>query len=453
MRPVTLICAFVCCVLFTGAPFPAFGESPHLSDDSRVSNARALIDRGQFEEALAMLRPLAPDHPDQTDVLFLLGLAAISAAQLPQTSEADRTGLLDEAITALRAILVDRPDLVRVRLELARAFFLKGEDGLSRRHFERVLAGKPPEAIVANVQRFIDAMRARRRWSGYFGATLAPDSNINAASDSGTIYIYGLPFRRDSDSGARSGLGIVLWGGGEYQHPISNRLRLRSGADISLREYDGRSFDQSSLSLHTGPRWLVGRATEASLLGSVRRRWTASKLHSRERGVRLEASHRFSGRVSGNGRLSWHEREFERDKHLEGSHTALSLSLRWQATPTIQTNAGAGYAKERTESIVWRNSGKWLRLGASFALPRGFTVGGSTEWLWTDYQGNWAPFTPDGSPRDDRTRTIRASVFNRAFTIFGFSPKLALINEVRESSAQLYDYRRDRAELQFVRQF
>lgn len=33
-----------------------------------------------------------------------------------------------------------------------------------------------------------------------------------------------------------------------------------------------------------------------------------------------------------------------------------------------------------------------------------------------------------------------------------FQPQLVLINEVRESNAQLYDYRRTRSELRFVRQ-
>ena len=450
---IRLASALAVVVLSISPLLAASDQQSHLSADPQVIHARALIERGQFGEALQILRPLAPNHPDQTDVLFLTGLAALGASQLPEATESEQIGFLDEAIAALHEILIDRPGLVRVRLELARAFFLKGDDELSREHFERVLAGKPPEAMATNIQRFLEAMRARRRWSGWFGATLAPDSNINAASDVGTIYIYGLPLRRDADAGARSGLGIVLWGGGEYQHPLTRQVRLRAGVDIARREYAGRDFDQTSLSAHTGPRWLINRETEMSLLGSLRRRWAAGKPQSRERGGRLDVVRRLSRRVVGNGRVSWHQRDYDRDKHLDGSRTDLSLSLRWQATPTMQTDATVGYAKERTQSTVWRNSSKWLRLGASFALPRGFTAGGSGEWLWTDYEGNWAPFTPDGSAREDRTRILRASLFNRAFTVFGFSPKLALVNEARASTAQLYDYRRNRAELQFVRQF
>ena len=94
-----------------------------------------------------------------------------------------------------------------------------------------------------------------------------------------------------------------------------------------------------------------------------------------------------------------------------------------------------------------------MRLGASVALPLGFSVGGSGELRWTDYEGNWLPFTRDGVPREDRTRILRATVHNRAFTLFGFSPQLVVTNEVRDTNAQLYDYKRIRAELRAVRQF
>ena len=140
-----------------------------LSPDAGVAEARAAFQEGRPAEALEVLRPLARRHPERTNIGFLLSLAAIEAARMPGVAEADREALLDEAIATLRAILVDRPELVRVRLELARAFFYKEEDSLARRHFERVLAGDVPDAVKANVQRFLSQIRARRRWTAYLG--------------------------------------------------------------------------------------------------------------------------------------------------------------------------------------------------------------------------------------------------------------------------------------------
>ena len=121
--------------------------------------------------------------------------------------------------------------------------------------------------------------------------------------------------------------------------------------------------------------------------------------------------------------------------------------------PTVRAEAAVGYARERPEARVWRSDGRWVRAGVSVALPRGFTVGGSGELRWTDYEGNWFPFTRDGAAREDRTRTLSVSLYNRAFTLFGFSPQLVVTHEVRESNAQLHDYERTRGELRFVRQF
>lgn len=429
----------------------------HLSSDPKVRAARGLVKQRRYFEALKLLGPIAREskgRADRTDVLFLYGLSAIEASRrLPPAKAKERTALLDAAISALRVILIEKPALVRVRLELARAFFYKKEDDLSRRHFDRVLAGKPPKAMVANINRFLRIMRARRRWSAHFGFSLAPDTNIGAVSDSEVIYIYDLPFRRNNFEGENSGLGFVFWGGWEYQHPLGERLRLRLGTDISRREYEESRFDQMTISLHAGPRWWVSPNTEMSLLASARQRRSGGLVHSHEIGARYELEYRLTRRIRLSGRASWHERNYERDKHFDGPQMDLALVGSWVLTPTLQVRGGFGYVAEEPEARTWRNRSRWGRLGASIALPLGFTVGGNAELRETNYQGNWHPFVPDGSSREDEVRIFSVSVFNRAFTTFGFSPQLIVVNEKRESNAQLYDYTRTRAELRFVRQF
>ena len=449
MKP---LCTLLLALLLLSGTALAESDRSHLSTDPRVNHARSLIDAGRFDEALSILRPL-PDHPDRTDVLFLTGLAALQASQLPGRPEEDEAALLDEAVAALRAILVERPGLVRVRLELARAFFLKREDDLARESFERVLAGEPPPTMAANIRRFLREIWARRRWSARFGLALAPDSNLNAASDDDVIYIVGLPFRRGADAGAKSGSGAIVWGGGEYQHRLGERVRLRVGGDFARREYAHKDFDQTWLSLHAGPRWLASPSTELSLLGSARRRLVAEESHSRELGVRFETGHRFTPRITGRGRASWHEREYARSKVFDGPHRALSFGATWLMTPAVRVDATVGYARERPESETWRNARRWARLGASVELPHGFTVGARAEVHRTNYDGRWGLFTPRGVPRADRLRLLSVSLFHRAFTVHGFSPQLVLVNEARESNAQLHDYRRNRAELRVVRQF
>ena len=197
---------------------PVAPSAPEASGAAGVGNARALIDNGRFADALDLLRPLTRGHEVDANVHFLIGLAAAGAAQQPEFAGDERETLLDEAVASFRAMLVDRPDLVRVRLELARAFFLKGENDLSRKHFEHVLAGNPPPPVAANVRRFLSQIRARRRWSLHAGFALAPDTNIGGTSDERIIYINRLPFRRDADGTDDVGHRCLGMGTGwEYQ--------------------------------------------------------------------------------------------------------------------------------------------------------------------------------------------------------------------------------------------
>ena len=456
MRSLKIACTLAFLLLSVAAPLDAQEARSPLASDSRINEARTLVEGNRFTEALSILRPLAPDHPDgpeQMEVLFLVGLAALGAAQHPETPASEQKDYLDEAIGAFHRILVAQPELVRVRLELARAFYVKGSDGLSRKEFERVLAENPPPPVAANIRRFLAAMRERRRWSGYVGMTMAPDTNINAASDEDVIYLLGrrVPFTVDEDAGARSGLGVVLWGGGEYEYPLSPAIRLLAGGGGSRTEYDGRDFDRTFLFAHAGPRWLVGNRTEISLLGSARRSWSGGDPQYRSLGGRFEMSHFLSRRVLVRTQSSYHQREHDEDIHLDGPRSDFSLTGFWQATPTMRLEATVGLTREQTESERYRNSGRLVGLGTSVDLPRGFTVGLNGQYRWTNYEGNWGDFTPFGESRNDRTRTLSLSLYNRGFTIQGFSPKLVLTRENRKSNAQLHDYQKTRAELRFVR--
>ena len=91
---------------------------------------------------------------------------------------------------------------------------------------------------------------------------------------------------------------------------------------------------------------------------------------------------------------------------------------------------------------------------ASVELPLGFSLGARARLRRTGYEGSGAAhLTLDGQPRADRTRTLSLSAHNRAVTVFGFSPRLTITNEVHNTNAQALDYERNFAELSFVKQF
>ena len=440
-------------------PAPEKTQPKPIAPQSAAARATALLRAGRPVEALKILHPAVKARPNDLSLLFRVGQAGIAAASRKGIDNKARAAFLDAAIAALRRMLTLRPGLVRPRLELARAFFLKGEDTLARRHFERVLAGKPPAPVAANVNRFLGAIRARKRWSAYFGFAVAPDTNVGAASDADTVWLpaFGtvLPFRVNDDSRPSSGVGLLVWGGGEYQQPVGDRLRLRLGADAWRQEYAHARFDRMLIAGHAGPRWLAGRTYEFSLLGSVRQAWSAGDPDYSEMGLRLEAAQRLGPRLFAREQASWHQRTYADHGGLNGPRWQASLNLHWQATPTLSVGANAGYSTEETRLLHQRNARPWVQVSANYALPWGFTVGASANFYRTTYEAApyWRVLTLGDTRRVDRGRTFRLTLLNRAFTLGGFSPQLIGIYEERKSNAQLRSYRRTRGELRAVRQF
>ena len=314
-----------------------------------------------------------PAAAQDFDALFRDSISAVEEATV-ETDDDRRDTLLDEAIAAFHAMLVERPNLVRVRLELARAFFLKGEDSLAVEHFETVMAGDVPDEVKANVDLFLAEIRARRRWTFNLGVALAPDTNIGAGSDERTITIYGLPFERDAEELTRSGIGLSVWGGAEYQAPVSDRLRIRAGAQASRREYERSDFDQHFAAIHLGPRWLLDAATEASLLASARQSWSGAPDY-RDLGSRLEVSHRLGPRVTAFARTSWHDRRYRTGTHLDGPVWDATLRGSWVVTPTVRADLSGGYAQQRPKSRRDRHRGRWLGTGVTVAPAVGLHGG------------------------------------------------------------------------------
>ncbi|MCE2476156.1 MAG: DUF560 domain-containing protein [Alphaproteobacteria bacterium] len=129
----------------------------------------------------------------------------------------------------------------------------------------------------------------------------------------------------------------------------------------------------------------------------------------------------------------------------------LLLSGTWRIRPTLSFNSAIGYSEQRAQVARFENRGRRVRVSVNTALPRGFSMGASAQVRWTDYPDY--QFFGQTFPREDRTRTVSASLHKRDFTLYGFSPQLVVTHEKRDSNAQALDSVGNRAELRLVRQF
>ena len=172
-------------------------------------------ERDRFAEALAILRPLVRDHPDPIDVRFLLGLAASRGSQESVVEDETRLGLLDEAIAAFRSILIRQPGLVRVRLELALAFFLKEEDQLAQRPFRAGAGGPAARGPGGQHQPVFEHHAGPAPLARVFRLLHCPGYQYQRRVGR-AVHLYPRPAVPPGGqwAGASSDIGVVGWGGG-----------------------------------------------------------------------------------------------------------------------------------------------------------------------------------------------------------------------------------------------
>src|SRR5258708_32418279 len=79
-----------------------------------------------------------------------------------------------------RGILAQHPDLLRVRLDYARALFEDGQDEEADYNF-RLALPDVPEAATANIYGYLNQIEARKRFTYGLSIRGSLDSDINAA--------------------------------------------------------------------------------------------------------------------------------------------------------------------------------------------------------------------------------------------------------------------------------
>ena len=411
---------------------------PSVSAETLIEAARTALSRGKLDDAEFLLEGVKPGEGNVDDLDFLYGSIAMAREDW-QT-----------AIARFRAMLIRDPTLPRVRLDLALAYFRAGEDGSAAYHFRQVLGDEDlPPVVRARTLAFLDTIRRRKTWSVSAAVALAPDSNINAATSSREVNLFGLPAQLSEDARQTSGVGLNARISGGYEARISPDLRFRIGANLSTRTYEKSKFNDRTLILRAGPRFLFEKFDLRPEL-KARARRLGGEIYSRAAGVELSGNWqvapawRLSAAVGGE-RISYET--FLGEGNMYSTQVGLAHAL-GRATLLRADGVFRREAVER-EAYSWRE----FIVGASATreLPRGFVATVGSTYRLRRYDSPIAAFGPEA--RRDRTLAGRMKVSNRHIELFGFMPELTVKHERQRSNLNLYDYKRNLVEVGVVRTF
>ncbi len=404
--------------------------------DPRLKPGIASLQAGQLSEAHAAFMTLFVEEPENAQVNFHLGMAAMAL------------GDYEGASLAFERTLMAEPDMERARLELARAYLELGLLDTARSYLAEVLDSNPPENVARNVQRLteqIDAATRRQNLSGTLSVGVHYDTNAGASPTDSSVDTpaLGVPNVQVEDEQEDVYTSLML----HAQHAMKfdqPNLGWRSSLLFYSTAY-AKEGDQDLqfARIATGPAWQQPeRAVDLAVVGEYLAKEGddySMALGGQARFVQtLWQRHVLVGEVL----LLAREYEQEPDRRAHTLGFSIGPVFEWGSNRLV-TRVGVETedardgddAVEEDELSHARYSG---RVAYERRLPRNATARAEYKFTHTNYEADYAAFARD---RQDRVHAVQVGLQKQ----LADNVLLDLSNTftTAHSSIELYEYDRN----------
>ncbi len=419
--------------------------SARMTADELVRAAEKLVFARQFDAARPFIEALAAVPEKTFERRFLLGYVATE------------TGRYDEAIAQFRAILADDPKQGRVRLELARALLLKGDQSAADHHFRLAQQDRAlPADIAATIRSTRGIIRDQRNWNFRFDIGLAPDTNINNATSAEQVDLLvspnnRLPFTLNPDARAKSGLGLTGGFSGGLRLKQSATTAILIDGDGQFTAYEASAFNDYMLQLAVGPELKLSRKTSVTLQAVALNRWFGGETAQRQFGAKAGLTTYLDQGQRIGLQLDARRTESGFGTAYDGWQYGAYATYERVVARSMIASASLFGRRESLNADAFSNTELGANIGIGGEFPHGLNAGISGGLSYADYDGAQPLFSNDA--RRDWRGNLRAYVGSRAIRFLGFSPSLTYTFTHIGSNYRFYDSDRHRFRFVLARYF
>ncbi|MDX2218707.1 MAG: hypothetical protein SF172_06765 [Burkholderiales bacterium] len=406
-----------------------------------TAEMKALLEQGKAAAAWQLGRQHA-DQLGQPAFDLWFGIAAINA------------GKPSEGVLALERLLFAAPDNDTARLELARGYFLLGEDARAREEFEFLLNRKPPPAVARTIAEYLDALAARADrfksvLTGYVELGGGHDSNVPYGVDDPNIVlpVFGEITLADSAIKASDRF-FVAAGGIRFSRPLSARWQLftsLSGEQRVHRSID--TFDQEIFSGTAGFNWKLSDRSAVRFSYGLTTQTIDHRKYRDNAALGIEWGRQFSDATS--GVVGWQRAQFRHGGFnvvRDADYDAVSIGLRWRGTARWRPDLDLALSAAREKALL----GDRQDLSRDMAGARvGIAISPAANWTFS-LAGNW--LKSEYSQPDPLLLVARDDRYRGADAVLSWSPPMSWARNwlvriewstsTNTSNLALYEYRR-----------
>ena len=418
-----------------------------LSELQAVQVAGNLVTIGKYDDALKILTQLPQTGQTSIEIerWYLL-------AQIEQ-----RKGNLDEAIKIYRKLLDEKPDLAKIRYELALCYMRKKQWYRADYHLRLAMAGKDiPDDVKRQMLYYRYVARQNKNWNLWFNFGAAPDNNINQVTGGEECITneWGTFCRQLPDPVSAVGYNLTL--GGNYEFKLTNNWRWKSDGTVYTNIYDKHDYDDLYLAASTGPRY-VWKNGDVWLAGVSSRRWYGWKRYNWAYGGKLDLNYDFTRKLSAG--VSFRIMDNKYDEYgdwLDGQSYATHLRTLYYLDGTKFLVLRGGVERDTAHEDIYANWRYSTGIGFGSELPWGFHLYVEPFFMWSNYDGEkWIVKNNTFTKRaeQDFTQRYSLSLSNNKIDVWGFVPTLTFSYTKRSSNVPNREYEKYTTEFTLHQRF
>lgn len=358
----------------------------HAEVDAVVKEARALLDKGQAQQAFDLLEPMETPRAGDPDFDTVLGIAA------------NETGQFTRAVFALERVLSVQPENSRARAELGRALFSVGDTQASRKVLLETKKDNIPTEAAATIDQFLQAIdrteeAARSSVRTYIETSVGYDTNINSGPANSNIAVPafgGLIFTLNNAGVATKGSFASLGAGLSARYVVDPRWSLIANLSGNGRGNQKNStFNSLQLDANAGASYRHEKHefTGVVQVGSYDVNGTRARDQS---GLVGEWTYRFDGFRQLSSYIQWGTLKYPGQSARDADRTVVGTSYAHAFRDGFLVFAGAYVGTEKQKDSAFPQLGHKLygvRTGAQQEISQNLSAFGSLSFENRKYGG------------------------------------------------------------------
>ena len=301
--------------------------------------------------------------------------------------------------------------------------------------------------------------RKNKNWNVWFNFGVAPDNNVNQASDYELCGIYGgFSGCANTDKPVKA-VGYNFMLGGNYEFRMSEHWRWKNEGNLYTNVYNKHDFDDLYLTGSSGPRYVWNNG-DIWLAATGSRRWYGWDKYNRAFGGRLDTNYDWTRKLSTGFSFRIMDNKYDNDDYadvLNGQTYSTNGRISYSLDATKYLILRGGVDRDTAKRDYYANWRYSTAIGFGSELPWGFHVYIEPSVYWTNYdaaryfvviQDN--RITQKKMTEHDFTQRYAVSVSNNKFDIWGFVPTLTFSYTNRDSNVKNREY--DKTTIEFTMQ-